>query len=276
MTLPHAKKRENFIVVVGHALYRPWTDILEMGQLKTWLSSNPEIVKHSFGHPVNKFLRKIDTLFWKIKWIPVIGKYFLGLQRGFNPILSRIQPVVRENFQQWVGTNVWEVSCPDLDLLMANKTIAVLRNSLNHEYDHLITTTSSSYINFQRLKEEIDLLPNNKCVAGRIVQQNNNRFASGTFRIFSRDVVEEIVKNQFNFAYWLPEDLALGRALSLIPDIQWVTLNSINLQDINSLENLTDNSLKEVVHFRLTSGTLKNRNDVGIMKALHSRLEAIK
>jgi hypothetical protein len=48
--------------------------------------------------------------------------------------------------------------------------------------------------------------------------------------------------------------------------------------DISSLEQLKsipDKKLLEHYHFRLKSGDLKNRNDIAIMLALHTRLKTL-
>lgn len=266
----------DFIVVVGHALYSPWIEIFENGQLKTWLNKTPEAVIHAFGNPVNRMIRRIDSQFWKYKWNPIFGKYLLGFQRALNPLLSRIQPKTDESFHPWFKSFTWRIGMPDLDLLMANKTMAIFRNSLSHDYGYLVTTTSSSYINLEELKATIKKLSIEKCVAGRIIEQNNEKFPSGTFRIFSRDVIKEIVKRERSFSYWLPEDLALGRLLKTIDNITWTNLKSVNIPDSTALDNLSDVELKNIVHFRLTSGTLENRNDTNLMRHLHERMKNIK
>jgi hypothetical protein len=55
----------------------------------------------------------------------------------------------------------------------------------------------------------------------------------------------------------------------------FTSLKSLDIGSMNELESLTDNILKETVHFRVKSGSLLKRNDVAIMLALHNKLQEL-
>jgi hypothetical protein len=54
--------------------------------------------------------------------------------------------------------------------------------------------------------------------------------------------------------------------------VDLIPLPSINITSMSDLQQLTDEQLREHFHFRLTSGTRENRQDVELMRALHARL----
>ena len=100
-------------------------------------------------------------------------------------------------------------------------------------------------------------------------------FLSGSNILFSRNLVEKIVKNRIKWDPTLLNDLGLGKLLKKLQ----VEMKSIPLKNISSLEglqNISDIELKDFYHFRLKSqqrlGSDKLRNDVAIFHALHKRI----
>ena len=55
----------------------------------------------------------------------------------------------------------------------------------------------------------------------------------------------------------------------------FTNLKSLDIGSITELETLTDDTLKETIHFRVKSGSLLKRNDVAIMMALHKKLQEL-
>ena len=54
-----------------------------------------------------------------------------------------------------------------------------------------------------------------------------------------------------------------------------VELKSLDIASMRELESLTRKQLEETIHYRVKSGTLKNRNDIQIMSALHLKLSEL-
>ena len=128
-------------------------------------------------------------------------------------------------------------------------------------------------MNLRALDAVLDNLPNKDLVAGRILHQQDNHFPCGTFRVFSRDVVEKMVEKRNEYKLYLPEDLAIGKLLSGF-NLSLIDLPSIDLPDMATLEALSQDVIERTPHFRCKSGTHENREDVGIILRLHERLMA--
>ena len=265
------------LVLVGHALYEPWTSILYEGQLKTWASTLSNPVVHTFANPVKKPIKKVDSLLWKIKWHNTLGKIATGVEVILKLPFSVFQGKLIELKLPYSNERALRVDMPDLDLLMNFKSFALITGSLTYDYDFLVCTTTSSYLNLDNLKKAVEKLPRKRLIAGRILEQGSLKFASGSFRVFSRDVVVEFLNQRSKFSTWRPEDQAFGFLVNESEiDVQYVELSSIDVPSLQMLEEIPTGSLSETIHFRLKSGTLKKRDDISIMHALHQRLNPAK
>jgi hypothetical protein len=116
-------------------------------------------------------------------------------------------------------------------------------------------------------------LPSKNVIAGRIIEQNEIKFASGCFRVFSRDVVEEVLIQKKLYSKWRTEDLAYGYLVKTAKlNVQFIDLKSIDLDTPKKASELSEQDAQTIVHFRLKSGPNDNRADVEIMKNLHQRI----
>jgi hypothetical protein len=261
------------LVFIGHALYEPWSSILYQGQLKTWAGTAANPIVHVFANPVNKSIKFLDSFLWKIKWNGSFGKIFTGLEAILKYPFSVSQGNLIKQKLPNSDETALRLNMPDLDLLMNFKAFGLITGSLKYDYDFLICTTTSSYLNLDNLKKAINELPRNGLIAGRILEQGSLKFASGSFRIFSRDVVAEFLTQRNKFSTWRPEDQAFGYLVkeSTI-EVQYVELSSLDVPSLELLEEIPTKVLSEVIHFRLKSGTFERRDDISIMHALHQRL----
>ena len=264
------------LILVGHALYEPWSSILYEGQLKTWATTLSNPVVHTFANPVKKPLKILDSLLWKLKWNTTIGKIATGVEVILKFPFSVSQGKLIEQKLPGSDERAFRLDIPDLDLLMNFKSYALITGSLAYDYDFLVCTTTSSYLNLGNLKIAIKKLPRNGLIAGRILEQGASKFASGSFRVFSRDVVIEFLNQRSKFSTWRPEDQAFGFLVKESGmDVQFVELSSIDVPSLDSLEEIPNDLLSETIHFRLKSGTLGKRDDISIMHALHHRLNSL-
>ena len=262
---------KNYLILITHAKYEPWQNILQKGVLGTWANRPISNLGIAAGNEVPVFLRKIDNGIWAAQWNKKFGMASLILQFFLHKFTKFYQPKVSISVE---AIPRWNIHMPDLDLLMAHKNISVLRKFLEFDFDFLVLTTSSSYLNTSLLDKVMNYLPKENVVAGRIVNRNEIVFPSGTFRIFSRDIVGRIVQKSNEIEPWLPEDLAIGKLLTDL-NSKFIEIDSINLPDISDVENLTNRQLRSTVHYRCTSGSLSDRRDVAIMKALEKRLNEV-
>jgi uncharacterized protein YlaN (UPF0358 family) len=261
------------LIMVGHALYEPWSSILYEGQLKTWASTLNSPVVHTFAIPVWHFVKKFDSLIWNLKWHHGLGKLVTGIEAILKSPFSVARGKLIDQELPRAHERAFKINMPDLDLLMNFKSFALITGSLDYEYDYLVCTTTSSYLNLNNLFEVLNEQPRLGFIGGRILEQGSIKFASGSFRIFSRDVVEGFLENRRKFSTWRPEDQAFGLlAYNSKLRVQYVQLNSLDLPSLDKLSEISDESLSETIHFRLKSGTFERRDDVSIMLDLHRRL----
>ncbi|MEI6269355.1 MAG: hypothetical protein WCP01_10780 [Methylococcaceae bacterium] len=105
-------------------------------------------------------------------------------------------------------------SVPETYMNTNPKTIAGLRYVLNHhDFDYLLRTNSSTYINTHLLLQYANELPTSKYYGGFLGQHCGENFASGTCTLLSRDVVNMIC-NDPNWEYDHIDDVAIGRSLN--------------------------------------------------------------
>jgi hypothetical protein len=273
MGIPNSSESKPIILVaVGHALYEPWKSILYEGQLKTWAPSSSKVI-HLHAMPVGRLIRWIDVKFWQAKWNPKFGFPITALEIFLKSLIPLRIPALRIQELSGTTSTAYVMNIPDLDFLMNYKSLGWLTGILEQEFEYFVLTTSSSYINIDLLEKSLSLLPKSKLVAGRIENQSGTQFPSGSFRIFSRDILEQVAQNYKKFSKWRPEDLSIGILVKeLMPDIEFLPIRSMDLNEMSTLEKLTALDLQEVVHFRLKSGSSKARNDVTLMHALHKKI----
>jgi len=261
------------LLLVGHALYEPWTSILRDGQLETWASDDQLQIMHCHAKPVSRLLRKIDSKFWNLKWNKRFGKIAIAIEILIKAPFGLFVGNLKETKLFDTSHNALLLNIPDLDFLMNYKSFAVTTGILKFDFDFVVITTSSSYLSLNLLSKEISKLPRKNTVAGRILEQNGIQFASGSFKVFSRDIVESIRENKKLYSKWRADDLAYGFQLKKInPSVNYIKLRSIDADSESIIESLTDLDINSIVHYRLKSGTQKKRNDVFLMNLLHKRL----
>jgi hypothetical protein len=271
MRLDRNTIKSDYTIFVYHADYEPWASIVRNGPLQTWLGNPIENVYYFSGKSSKALLRGIDEAFWKLKWNKKYGKFAIGIESVIQKFLLYFKPKIR--FRTLAGTDMKliETQIPDLNFLYNHKTMSMLTTSLKLEWEYLVSVTSTSYVSIDSLEDILTSLPKTNCVAGRILQQGINKFPCGTFRVFSRDVVELLVKNRRSYCYYLAEDLALGRLISEL-GIAQLDIPSVDLPDLESLQKYEDSELMKIPHFRCKSGTHQDRKDVAIIPELQGRL----
>ena len=263
---------------VSHGLYKPWLDILYSGQVPTWLSNKSLrdfSVHHFHGLPGNTIVTKIDKMHEKIRWS---NRWVAAPLRILDNILSF--PVQNYIPSQEVSKNlimkqsVIQINFIDTYVTMKWKDLAIFDYFIRKSEDsYLFMTTTSSYIRPIKLQEIISHLPISGVYAGAL-SYPGAKFASGNNRLFSRDVILEILSLRKNLESGLIHDMALGNLCSKIG----LTQIELPKRDILSMEELYSLSEKDLIsnfHFRLKSGTLEDRNDVAIMNELHRRVRVI-
>lgn len=254
-------------VVITHADYEPWRSISANGQIPTWVSEMSEIVFLAQGVKLPLWFRKVDSRLWGLRWRKSTGLLIVILEICLLRMLKRFVPMARKE-SITPKIEKWEFRMPDSDFLMSKKIEAVFRAVKEEEFDFLVLTTSSSYLNIRALESELNTMPRMEFAGGRVLTQNNHTFLSGSFRVFSKDVVTRISENYKERNLRMVEDMSLGNLLHQLR-IPLVEISSLNLESTNELFAMEKKVILEHSHFRVKSGELTKRNDVSLMIEIH-------
>jgi len=264
------------LCVIGLGIYPPWIDILESGQQNTWLSNpRPDSIQilHAHGRPLIKLGGSFDRIHEGFRWRSKISNRLL---RIFDSII--LFPFIF-HIPSWkfgTGLKVKDptvvINTPDTIVTLRWKELGFFNYFLqNSSSDFLVTTTNSSYINLGNLQKLLNSLPGHSLYYGAEPFENAG-FVSGSFRIFSRDTVELIVRQRMFWGAALLEDVSLGRLLKK-NGIDPVFQPICTFDSEESVREAPCKELESQVHFRLKSGGYENRQDVRLMKLLHSRIK---
>lgn len=262
------------LCAISHGLYPPWVEILKEGQEKTWLlkrtPNNIEIV-HFHGIKVSPFFMRIDQLHERIRWSNRHSYQVLKSVDNllFSP-LKNFLPNVEASKELNCRHPALCVRFPDTYVTYRWKLLGLMNYFFTQtSHDFLFTTTTASYINLPVLSELIDKFAPGDLYFGALPYEGAG-FVSGSNRVFSRLTVKKILLGKSHWEPGVIEDLAVGQLLSKI-GVQPKYIPLVNIASLSELENFKAQDFNANYHFRLKSGPNSNRNDVAIMKALHSK-----
>lgn len=271
----HPEENPKLLVVLYQAMYDPWLTITAHGNLLTWckpLIQDREKIKFKivFAKVPATWLRRLDSLVWNLQFssgflrskisfiVSAVIRFFIGLL-SFEPETKVIDE-----------TKV-EIQALDLMLRGSLKTHDVFKWSLTETYDFLVVVGVSSYINIESLKKQARLWPKHSFVAGRIIQSEKLSFPSGSFRVFSRDIVTKLVEANLRWKnFYLLEDVAVGKALRLM-DIETANISWLDLHSRSDIEEMSKSDFDNTIQLRCKSFENGRRLDAELMKALHNK-----
>lgn len=267
--------RSKVLVIAVHGPYQPWLEILENGQLKTWMNTESSSkVINVFGIAMKNKIKDIDQKIYYLRWseIKFIAYFALILEvavKRFFPIYM-YRPKISSH-QDGPKTEIWEIQMPDSLLLQGVKNVSVFRKSLELDFDFLVTTITSSYLNVPLLESALSQIPPTNFVGGRIEKSGKMEYQQGSFRVYSRDVVYKLVKNSHKYKHWKIEDIAMGDLVSMYYS-ELSPLPNCTLESLADVESLTQGDLEGTISYRCKSTEENKRIDAQIMKSLHERI----
>ncbi len=270
---------ESLLIAIGHSDVAPWSAIAREGQGSTWLGTpDLEDVKTLYftGHAPGKSLRRLDRWHEELRWSRRLGGVPSRSLRvldavGSAPIQWWIPPY-RIKTHGTLPRPCLESAVLDCYLTIPSKELSLFDYFLRQSNaDWLYVTTSSSYVRPNKVLEVARSLGQDKVYAGSMIVAGKHRFASGANRIFSRDVVEIIVRKRQAWDRSVLEDLGLGKMLHR-QGIALCAIPTLNLDSVEAIDSASNEELDITHHFRLKSGGLMSRNDVTLMRHLHQRL----
>lgn len=266
------------LCLISHGLYEPWLRIYEDGQKETWLKDEQPAgfqVAHFHGTPVSALGRVFDKVHERIRWSNRFGATSLKI---FDSALSfpfrNLLPNVTTSELLKARDPVLHVHQPDMYCTYKWKEVGVFSYVLaNFNFDYVFTTTTSSYIRPRKLMEVLENQPRDGFYAGMIPYVGAN-FASGSNRIFSRDLIEIIVAERKSINSAVIEDVSIADLLRK-HNVAPIPLSGLNLSEASDIDTLTTDEIESNYHFRLKSGTLANRMDVELFHQLHDRVKNV-
>jgi hypothetical protein len=241
----------------------PFKTIESEGQKTTWASvPHADIQTLWLLGNTQGFLRLLNRVVNKLL-------YVLNLQY----ILTRF----RNLFGSWIATfptklidDALLTEVPETYLNTNAKTIAGFRYALKHlEFDFLLRTNSSTYVNKEGLADFVNSLPDTIYYGGSLRQYGEDQYVIGTSILLSRNAVE-LVSSDTGFEYHHVDDIAIGRSLKRA---------GIYPQDIAQLSVETEESLNELTPKTVHSaflmrckGLYDRKHDIIAMKKIHGML----
>ncbi len=266
-------KRPDIVVALLQVKTEPWKSIYEIGQLQTWIDDYSESIQiiNVYGEAPSRLIRKIDIVHEKLRWnsstqpLVYVFDWLMGklLRYWDNPKLK-----VKK---QGKVTNLL-IGVPSTNLTLPNVEIALFKYFLNNTTaNFLYMSNTSSYINLKNLIKTIKNFSGNNIYGGTIEKFSGLKFASGSNRILSRDLVRFLVKNFNKWEFSYLDDVSMSKLIKNVK-INEVNISSLTFSSIAEIEQASNENLQKTVHFRLKSGPLNNRKDAELMHCLHARL----
>lgn len=270
MTQKLTDQNVQIVVGVSQIDLEPWKTICNSGQKPTWMSSFPKEIQliNLYGRKPNAILKKIDET-----------HEFLRLRPWGNGITNRLDFLISQALRLRNIPN-WEMTSEGNYLRMDAKVSSTYVTQVIREFSlfsyflestnakFLYMTNTSSYVNLENLLNLSKNFASHSLQGGSIVKFDKFNFYSGANRLFSRDVVKELVENFKNIDYRLLNDVAIGKILSSFK-LNHSDIPSMTFSSLDEISKSDKQQIRDSVHFRLKSGTLQDRNDVNLMNAVH-------
>ena len=262
-------RRNSILIIVGHGLYFPWTEILYEGQRKTWLTwALPEHIKvvHFHGTPVGKiglFLDKQHELLrWNNRWTALFQR---SIDRSLALPFKSYIPRVTDSSLLDIEQKALHVHIPDIYFTQSWQNFAWFKYFIEETaFDFVFTTTTSSLIRPHALSEIVSTFDSKLPIYAGVKPYVGANFAAGNNRLLSRAAASLILSNRHKLDFGEIEDVGIGSLLSRLG----VTIAEIPSLHISSLAEFEEkkNLIASHFHIRVKSGPLQQRNDIQIMQ----------
>lgn len=273
------KKDSRFLIGIFHADRMPWSQIVNEGQIPTWVNSSSdasEIIYCSGSHN-SELTAMADRFLETLRWNR--GAYVSNLRNLANLLIatpfSRIQPTMalkRQDCDENIA-RTFVTKFPDMYITTRWRRIALIKYFLeSSDNEYLVTTTSSSYLNLGCLQREI-LATHKEVLYGGAVQYPGTieEYAMGSFIVINRKAAKLFLENLDMYPLEMLDDIGLGKAAHAL-GMTATEFNSLAVTELDEVHALSENQLKSISHYKLKSGDLGNRKDVDLFHALHKQV----
>jgi hypothetical protein len=222
-------KEPKVLTLVLSSMKAGYKEILFEGQMPTWIGSfrdeGFQIIPYA-----SKALEKSESI------SAAIGKLEARLTRQsiitrahlnqFRRVRSHPSPsssVLSEQlFERKVhldfSNQMLLVDIPDSLATIGFSTLSVLKHSLeNYEFDYLVRTNTSSYLNLNLLQRLLQSDGEKEKVLALSGRWGKQIYPSGALYVLSRETVDQIVSHARNWLHDYIDDVSLGILLNLSP-----------------------------------------------------------
>lgn len=250
---PHQKSLK-ILYVFTSTNEQPYLDIKEFGILPTWpkLVAAPSEVLALIATPphlpskMGFFIKSISDFYDRLRNNIGLGKYFMALSKYLLIPLSFWNPIAIKNGQTLT------VRTPEAYLFMGFKHLAAYQYALENNFDFLVATNSSSFLNVPLIEDFLEELRNNgePFYGGRPLPHNNPRGASGSFYILDRLALKCIYENRREWNHSKLDDIAL-RFLANNYNLEFQELTSIFALSPDEINLIPEETLTSCMHFKI-------------------------
>ena len=265
-------KKCRILIQINSTNAQPWNDIFLKGQYDTFIKGN--IHKHLKFQKVvcnqnlNSRLRNIDWWFFQKNWTS--RSRLIPLTRWFLTFPLKFWKPSMEIQEENPSYDTLYIKMPDFATFGVLKNIEMFRFALKQNFDFLVMINNSTFLNLQKLVENVNTFPRKKLISGRFIDDSLET-VSGSFMILSIDVVKLLVSNKLNLRFDLPNDVAISKLLVKDKFIRIKIFNK-DFDNVGLIRNLNNSEIQKFVSIRCKSGNLSNRNDVMIMREIHAKV----
>jgi hypothetical protein len=153
----------------------------------------------------------------------------------------------------------------------SKKFVESLKLIKDFDFDYIVRTNSSSYIDKFKIQEFLKNKPTEKFISGVIGKKDKLKFVSGACFFMSKDIVNFILENEKDMNFNIVDDVSLGYFF----DKHNLKLTNKDITrfwlDIEHMKYPHEIPM-EYFHYRIFTGSNRERyNDIKIMKLIHEK-----
>lgn len=249
------------------------------------------LIADSFGSPFEELKAHIQPLVWK-KILDVDVYYMRGKQPNRKSQMlnnlsekyrySKSSPVQKLADNLLLAPKSWKppsilVSESDINVdvdeglrNLGIKSLSCYRYLYECGYQNIYKTTLSSLVNPIVFNQLIASIPSTKpFYSGTVIDIGRRPFVSGANLFLNRKATGDLLSKRRYWQNGLLDDVAIGRLLNNCFTDQGI--RTINVQNLEQLNNLDSDEISNCMHFRCKSSETP-RNDVQLMAKLLEKL----
>ena len=266
------KFRENprVLIVYTTSQQEPFSSLEKNGALKTWTKSLPSgcqvISLGARADGGSSVLHSYSRIYENLRW----GK--------FGRVVTIAARILGKPFSTYtpksslIGSGL-VVNIPEGLSFLGFKLLSAVDYMLEENFEFLVYTNLSSYINTYRLTEILSAVnPFADYYAGKRLPSILNEGVSGSFIVLSRETCARIKKNRNGWNHAYLDDIALLR-LTKKMKIRPTFLDSLNILEVTSVKSMNRSDLLQYPHFKCGPQFLgSQRSDFLVMRELNDVL----